>query len=84
MIRIEVKRDTTESSGSALRRFSKKVQGAGIVRKVKGLKASERPLSHYKKKKAALKRLARRNEYERLKKLGKVPTNDLKRPARKN
>ena len=55
MIRIEVKRDQTESTGSAMRRFSKKVQVAGIVRKVKGLKAVERTLSHYKKKKAALK-----------------------------
>lgn len=80
MIMIEVKRDGTESTGSAMRRFSKKVQGAGIVRLVKSLKATERPLSHYKKKKAALKRITRRNEYERLKKLGKS-TNVLKRRA---
>jgi ribosomal protein S21 len=73
MIRIEVKREGTESTGSALRRFSKKVQVANIVRKVKGLKAAERPLSHYKKKKAALKRLTKRAAYERLKKLGKLP-----------
>lgn len=74
MIRIEVKRESTESTGSALRRFSKKMQAAGIVKKVKALKSAERPLSHYKKKKAALKRLTRRAEYERLKKLGKLPT----------
>lgn len=73
MIRIEVKREGTESTSSALRRFSKKVQVSGVVRKVKSLKAAERPLSHYKKKKAALKRLTRRAAYERLKKLGKLP-----------
>ncbi len=73
MIRIEVKRDQTESTGSALRRFSKKVQVAGVIRKVKSLKSVERPLSHFKKKKAALKRLTRRAAYERLKKLGKLP-----------
>lgn len=73
MITIEVKRDPTESSSSVLRRFSKKVQGANILRKVKSLKARERPQSHYKKKRAALKRLSRREAYERLKKLGKLP-----------
>ena len=79
MIRIEVKREGTESTGSALRRFSKKVQGANIIKKVKGLKAAERPLSHFKKKKAALKRLERRTEYERLKKLGKISNASFRR-----
>lgn len=73
MIRIEVKREGTESSGGVLRRFSKKLQAANIIRKVKAGRAAERPLSHFKKKQKALKRLARREEYERLKKLGKLP-----------
>jgi ribosomal protein S21 len=74
MIKIEVKRDSTESTSSVLRRFSKRVQGSGIVRRAKALRFTERPLSHYKKKKAALVKLERRTAYERLKKLGKVPT----------
>lgn len=68
---IEVKREQSESNSGVLRRFSKRVQGAGIIRLVKSRRASERPQSHYKKKKSALKRLTRRAEYERLKKLGK-------------
>lgn len=68
---IEIKREEGESSSSVLRRFQKRVQGAGIVRRVKKLRATERPQSHYKKKKSALKRLERRATYERLKKLGK-------------
>lgn len=72
MIRIEVQRDQTESNSSVLRRFTKKVQGAGIVKRVKGMRFAERALSDYKKKKSALKRLTRRAAYERLKKLGKV------------
>lgn len=72
MIMIEVERDPTESTASVLRRFNKRVQGLNLIRRVKGLKAKERPLSHYKKKKTALKRLVRRAEYERLKKLGKI------------
>lgn len=68
---IEVTREGNESNSSVMRRFSKRVQSAGIIRRVKSLKAAERPQSHYKRKKSALKRLTRRAEYERLKKLGK-------------
>ncbi len=68
---IEVKREANESNSSVLRRFSKRVQGAGIIRRVKSRRAAERSQSHYKKKRSALKRLTRRAEYERLKKLGK-------------
>ncbi len=68
---IEVVRDGNESNSSLLRRFSKRVQGSGIIRRVKGLKAATRTESHYKRKKSALKRIERSAEYERLKKLGK-------------
>ncbi len=72
MISIEVKRAANESNTSVLRRFSKRVQVAGIVRKTKARRAAERVQSHYKLKKAALKRLKRRHDYERGKKLGLV------------
>jgi ribosomal protein S21 len=68
---IEVVRDGNESNSSLLRRFQKRVQGSGIIRQVKSLKAASRTESHYKKKKSALKRLERSAAYERLKKLGK-------------
>ena len=72
MINIEIKREPAESTTSALRRFSRKMNASGIVKKVKALKARERRLSFYKRKASALKRLARSAEYERLKKLGKI------------
>ena len=75
MIVIEVNRSAGESNSSIMRRFSKRVQSSGIVRKVKGLKSRERVQSHYKVKKAALKRLTKRVDRERLKKLGKIATN---------
>lgn len=81
MIRIEVKRESSESTASALRRFSKRVQGLGLVKRLKAHKSAERKLSDYKRKKAALKRLARRAEYVRLKKLGKIAATPLARPA---
>ena len=77
MITVEVTRDQSESSSSVIRRFSKKVLGASIIKKAKSLKSRERVVSHYKKKKATLKRINRRAEIERLKKLGKIATTNV-------
>lgn len=70
--RIEVKRGQTESTTSLMRRFSKRVQGLNLIRKVKSLKSAERPKSPYKKKKDALKRIAKRTSMDHLRKLGKI------------
>lgn len=75
MINIEVKREANESSASLVRRFSKRMQGSNIVRRAKSLKSRERPLSSFKKRQKALKRLTRWAEIERLKKLGKIKVN---------
>jgi ribosomal protein S21 len=75
---IEVKKNGTENNTSLLRRFSRRVMDAGIIFKVKGNRYSERKPSKLTNKKQALRRLSRREEYETLKKLGKVPTNDHK------
>ncbi len=70
---IEVKRQASESSSSLLRRFSRRVQGSGTLRAVRGLQYQTRPASPLRKKTSALKRLAKRSEIEHLKKLGKLP-----------
>ena len=72
MINVEVRREAAESTGSAMRRFSKKMNTSGIIKHVKSLKSRVRPLSAYKRKVAALKRIKRSTDYERLKKLGKI------------
>jgi len=69
---VEVRKNPSESSASVLRRFSRKIQESGIIQKVKGGRYSERKESKLKIKKSALRRLVRRAEYERLRKLGKV------------
>lgn len=69
---IEVSKNSTESTASLLRRFSKKIQGAGLVRQVRGSRFSLRTKSALKKKQDALKKLARRAHYEQLYKLGKI------------
>ena len=71
---IEVKKNPNENNSSILRRFSRRIQESGIIRKVKGARYNVRVESKLKVKKGALKRMARRLEIEHLKKLGKMVT----------
>lgn len=69
---IEVKKNTNESNMNLVRRFSRKVQESGIIQKVKSKRYNKRAESKVKVKAAALKKLARRKNQEKLFKLGKV------------
>lgn len=71
---IEVKKNPNENNASILRRFSRRIQESGIIRKVKGARYNVRKESKLKIKKGALKRMSRRQEIEKLKKLGKMVT----------
>lgn len=71
---IEVKKNPNENNGSVLRRFSRRIQESGIIRKVKSNRYNERKESKLKVKKSALRRIVRRAEIEKLKKLGKIVT----------
>ena len=71
---IEVNKNPNENNSSILRRFSRRIQESGIVRKVKGARYNVRKESKLKIKKSALKKLTRRIEIEHLKKLGKMVT----------
>ena len=64
------KESATESNLSLIKRFSKRLQGLGVLRRAKTLRYTARPLSAYKKKQQALKRLTHRAEIERQQKLG--------------
>ncbi|MBP9856241.1 MAG: hypothetical protein KBC48_03015 [Candidatus Pacebacteria bacterium] len=72
MMTIEVSKTNNESNSSLLRRFSKRVQGLGLVRKVRNERFHTRTKSALKKKQDALKKLKKRAEYQRLWKLGKI------------
>lgn len=69
---IEVSKNTNENNASILRRFSRKVQESGIIQKVKKNRYNERSLSKLKVKQGTLKKLGRRKEIEKLRKLGKI------------
>ncbi|MDE2399761.1 MAG: 30S ribosomal protein S21 [Patescibacteria group bacterium] len=69
---IEVKKNPNENNSSILRRFTRKMQESGIVRHVKKSRYNLRKESKLKTKRSALKRMGRRQEIEKLKKMGKM------------
>jgi len=69
---IEIKKNPNENNASVLRRFSRRIQESGIIRKVKSARYNIRKESKLKVKKSALKRMTRRKEIEKLRKLGKM------------
>ena len=71
---IQVKKNPNENNSSILRRFSRRIQESGIIRKVKGTRYNIRKESKLKVKKSALRRIARKKEIEKLKKLGRMAT----------
>jgi ribosomal protein S21 len=69
---VEVEKNNNESSANVIRRFTKRMQGAGIVPKVRGGRYYTRTKSRNVQKMARLKKLAKKNDYEKLVKLGKI------------
>ncbi len=73
MTNVEVEKTGSESNANVIRRFTKRVQGAGILPRVRGLRYAERKASRYVKKKRTLKAIRERATREELIKLGKMP-----------
>ncbi|MBU6310544.1 30S ribosomal protein S21 [Patescibacteria group bacterium] len=72
MINVSVEKHGTENAMSLIRRFQKRVQGAGIVRRVKGARYTERPKSKLRRKKSAIRKIARRDDYAEKERLGLI------------
>lgn len=70
---VQVTKNNNESSANVIRRFTKRVQGAGIIPKVRGGRYFTRIKSNNVQRFAKLKKLKKREEYEKMVKLGKVP-----------
>ena len=68
----EVSRNDGESTINLIRRFSKRVQGAGVINRIRGGRYHERPKSRFVTRKKALKTIKRREEIQELIKLGKM------------
>ncbi|MCK4891643.1 MAG: 30S ribosomal protein S21 [Candidatus Pacebacteria bacterium] len=69
---IEVKKKDNESTGSLLRRFSKKVQQSGLLLQARSSRFKDKNLSRTERRKSALRRNEITSEKEKLRKLGKL------------
>ncbi len=72
-INVQVDKNNNESSANVIRRFTKRVQGAGIIPKVRSSRYHDRTKSQNVRRRAKLKKLVKKDVYENLLKLGKIP-----------
>lgn len=77
-INAEVQKNEGESAVNLIRRFSKRVQGSGLIQRMRGRRYYVRIKSGEVRRKQTLKVIKRREEVTELIKLGKM----LERPAR--
>ena len=73
MINVEVTKNSGENAMSVIRRFTRKVQGSGVIPRVRSLRSSTRVQSKYKVKVRALTLIKRRENMAELIKQGKAP-----------
>ena len=71
-INVQVDKNNNESSANVIRRFTKRVQGAGIIPKVRSGRYRTRIKSDNVQRRAKLKKLVKKTTYEKLLKLGKI------------
>ena len=63
-INLEIEKNSNESNASMLRRFTKKVQGSGVLPRIRSIRYSKRKLSPYKVKVQRLNSISRKTEIE--------------------
>jgi len=78
-INAEVVKAGSENNLSLIRKFTKRVQGSGVLPRLRSIRYSSRKLSEYVKKKKTLKRLAAHKELQELIKMGKAPAERTRR-----
>ncbi len=69
---VEVQKNNAESTANLIRRFTKRMQGSGIVPKMRSRRYFTREKSDNVQKERRLRKLEKKVEYERLIKLGKI------------
>ena len=69
---VEVEKKQNESTANLMRRFSKRVQGSGIIQRVRKNRYFKRAKSDNVKRMSKLRKLDKTAEYEKLIKLGKI------------
>lgn len=71
-VNVAVTKHGTENSMNLIRRFTKRVQGAGIIRRVKGARYYDRMKSKTKRRVSALRRIDRKEKQSEMERLGLI------------
>ena len=69
---VQVEKNQNESSANVIRRFTKRMQGSGVLQRVRKNRYYARTKSENVRKEARLKKLSKMVEYEKQLKLGKI------------
>lgn len=72
MINAEIQKSGTENALATIRKFTRRVQGTGIIKQVRAIRYRSRLRSKAVTKKSALKMLARKAHFRQMVKEGKV------------
>ncbi len=71
-LNVQVEKNPNESSANVIRRFTKRMQGSGVIPRMRNDRYHARNKSENVRKTARLKKLGKKVIYEKLLKLGKV------------
>lgn len=82
-VNAEIVKNEGENDLSMIRRFSRRVQGSGIIQKVRSRRYFTRVKSHIVRRAHTLKVIKRREEVAELIKLGKMPERAPRGPRRR-
>ena len=77
-VNVEVIKVGAENNLSLIRKFTKRVQGSGVLPRLRSIRYSARKQSDYVKKKMTLKRLAAQKIMNELIKMGKAPVKKVR------
>ncbi len=72
MITVSVEKNENENTTSLIRRFSRRVQGSGVVRRAKGIRFHARAISKTKRRTSAVRRLRRTEDMKEKELLGLI------------
>jgi len=76
---VAVDKNNNESSANVIRRFQKRMQNSGVIRRLRDERYYKREKSDNVKRDSRLKKLVKKDAYERLYKLGKTSEGTSKR-----
>ena len=72
-INVEITKSGTDNNLGLIRKFTKRVQGSGILTRLRKTRYSTRKPSDYVKKKKTLKKIVNKAKIRELIKMGKMP-----------